>query len=156
MGFMPPMPNGPIMPIGPLPKPAPPIPPAQPNEPCPVPPPSALVSQNFPAELERVILRALDRVDSMKSAAPMLGQPRELDYGAARSCRIDDEPQSVEMKMELLRKFRGRFDLDKDHVYGLFTRDERDERDGRGNHGAGGRDGGAEEITVVWYLILSN
>lgn len=35
-----------------------------------------------------------------------------------------DEPQTVDMKMELLRQFRGRFDLDRDWSYGLFTRDE--------------------------------
>ena len=41
-------------------------------------------------------LRALDRVDALKSAAPMLGEPRELDYAAARDCRMSDAPQNVE------------------------------------------------------------
>lgn len=41
-------------------------------------------------------LRALDRVDAMKSAMPLLGKPEFLDYAAARSSRIADEPQTLE------------------------------------------------------------
>ena len=35
------------------------------------------------------VLRALDQVDAMKSAKPILGRPEELDYAAART-RSDD------------------------------------------------------------------
>src|SRR4051812_47187390 len=35
-----------------------------------------------------------------------------------------DEPQSLDAKVELLRTFRGKFDLGKDFVYGLFDRNE--------------------------------
>src|SRR5262245_8467890 len=45
-----------------------------------------------------------------------------------------DEPQSVEAKMELLRQFRGRFDLGKDFVYALFDRQEREVVGGSGLH----------------------
>lgn len=41
-------------------------------------------------------LRALDQVDSMKSAKPMLGKPVDLDYATARTRRIGDEPQQLE------------------------------------------------------------
>jgi len=41
-------------------------------------------------------LRALDLVDGMKSAMPMLGKPEELDYPEARLSRIADDPQSLE------------------------------------------------------------
>lgn len=55
-------------------------------------------------------LRALDRVDSMKSAAPLLGEPRDLDYGAARDRRIDEEPQTVEQVTQtLVDYFSGMF-----------------------------------------------
>jgi RimJ/RimL family protein N-acetyltransferase len=37
----------------------------------------------------------------------------------------EHEPQSVEAKAERLRVFRGEFDLDRDHVYGILSRDER-------------------------------
>jgi glutamate/tyrosine decarboxylase-like PLP-dependent enzyme len=42
-------------------------------------------------------LRALDQVDSLKSAAPMLGSPVTLDYGAARQQRIADDPMTLEL-----------------------------------------------------------
>jgi RimJ/RimL family protein N-acetyltransferase len=35
------------------------------------------------------------------------------------------EPQSVEAKADRLRTFRGEFDLDRDYVYGILSRDER-------------------------------
>ena len=39
-------------------------------------------------------LRALDQVDSMKSAMPLLGVPQELDYDAARQRRMANEPMA--------------------------------------------------------------
>ena len=41
-------------------------------------------------------LRALDQVDAMKSALPLLGKPVVLDYAAARQSRIADQPQPLE------------------------------------------------------------
>jgi RimJ/RimL family protein N-acetyltransferase len=35
-----------------------------------------------------------------------------------------DDPQAVEEKVELLRRFRGQFDLGQNFVYGLFSADE--------------------------------
>lgn len=45
-----------------------------------------------------------------------------------------DEPQALEQKAELLRAFRGRFDLGEDFVYGVFERDERAVVGGSGLH----------------------
>ena len=45
-----------------------------------------------------------------------------------------EEPQPVEQKVELLRAFRGRFDLGEDFVYGLFTPDETEVVGGSGLH----------------------
>ena len=45
-----------------------------------------------------------------------------------------EEPQPIEQKAELLRTFRGRFDLGEDFVYGVFTRDEREVVGGSGLH----------------------
>ena len=42
-------------------------------------------------------LRALDQVDALKSAAPMLGTPVVLDYEAARGRRVPDEPSTLEV-----------------------------------------------------------
>lgn len=47
-------------------------------------------------------LRALDQLDAMKSAMPMLGKPEVLDYAAARACRMADDPQSIERVTEKL------------------------------------------------------
>src|SRR4051795_8752210 len=41
-------------------------------------------------------LRALDQVDALKTAAPMLGAPVTLDYDAARQRRVADEPGTLE------------------------------------------------------------
>jgi len=45
-----------------------------------------------------------------------------------------EEPQPLEQKAELLRTFRGRFDLGEDFVYGVFTRDEAEVVGGSGLH----------------------
>lgn len=50
-------------------------------------------------------LRALDQVDAMKSAMPMLGKPEELDYAAARNGRIGENPASLERVTERLVEY---------------------------------------------------
>jgi glutamate/tyrosine decarboxylase-like PLP-dependent enzyme len=42
------------------------------------------------------ILRALDQVDAMKSAMPLLGKPEELDFDEARRRRIAEDPIPLE------------------------------------------------------------
>lgn len=44
------------------------------------------------------------------------------------------EPQSVEDKVQLLRSFRGQFDLDQNYVYGIFSADEAKQLGGTGLH----------------------
>ena len=48
------------------------------------------------------ILRALDQVDAMKSAVPLLGRPRALDYVAAEQSELAEEGRSVEEVAHLL------------------------------------------------------
>src|SRR5438034_3840173 len=45
-----------------------------------------------------------------------------------------NEPQTVEEKAQLLRRFRGEFDLGQEFVYGLFSRDESEVVGGSGFH----------------------
>jgi RimJ/RimL family protein N-acetyltransferase len=45
-----------------------------------------------------------------------------------------EEPKPLEEKAELLRLFRGRFDLGEDFVYGIFARDESEVLGGSGLH----------------------
>lgn len=55
-------------------------------------------------------LRALDQLDAMKSASPLLGEPAVLDYEAAKRSRIDDGPQPLEQVTQMLVE----------HLSGLF------------------------------------
>ena len=45
-----------------------------------------------------------------------------------------DEPQTLDEKAQLLRNFRGQFDLGQNFVYGLFSRDESEQVGGSGFH----------------------
>jgi RimJ/RimL family protein N-acetyltransferase len=45
-----------------------------------------------------------------------------------------DEPKPLDEKVELLRRFRGQFDLGEDFVYGVFERDESEVVGGSGLH----------------------
>jgi len=55
-------------------------------------------------------LRALDQVDALKSAAPMLGTPVELDYAAARLRTMADDPTTPEsVTAELVQYLSGMF-----------------------------------------------
>jgi RimJ/RimL family protein N-acetyltransferase len=53
---------------------------------------------------------------------------------------VAHEPQTVEEKVELLRGFRGRFDLGQDFIYGIFDRDESEVAGGTGLHTRIGED----------------
>jgi RimJ/RimL family protein N-acetyltransferase len=55
-----------------------------------------------------------------------------------------DEPQSLEAKLDLVRQFRGKFDLGKDFVFGVFDREESQVLGGAGMHPRVGQ--GAREI----------
>lgn len=61
------------------------------------------------------------------------------------------EPQTLEEKVELLRGFRGRFDLDQDFAYGVFTPDETRLLGGCGLHQRGG-----EGSLEIGYFIRAD
>src|SRR5678816_3631524 len=55
-------------------------------------------------------LRALDQVDALKSAAPMLGSPAVVDFDAARQRRVAADPSTLEaVTVELVRYLSGMF-----------------------------------------------
>ena len=56
------------------------------------------------------VLRALDRVDAMKSQRPMLGEPQEIDFSRAVSARVPDAMSTVELVSRDLV----------DHLAGMF------------------------------------
>jgi RimJ/RimL family protein N-acetyltransferase len=45
-----------------------------------------------------------------------------------------EDPQPLEAKVELLRQFRGKFDLGQDYVFGIFSADETEAVGGTGLH----------------------
>ena len=47
-------------------------------------------------------LRALDQLDAMKSASPLLGEPAVLDYDAAKLSTVDDGPRPLEQVTQTL------------------------------------------------------
>jgi glutamate/tyrosine decarboxylase-like PLP-dependent enzyme len=56
------------------------------------------------------VLRALDRVDAMKSQRPMLGEPQVIDFSDATLARVPDEMSTVELVTRDLV----------DHLAGMF------------------------------------
>lgn len=80
---------------------------------------------------ERLVLRCWEPRD-----APALKDAVDssLDHLLPWMPWARDEPQSLEEKVELLRTFRGRFDLGKDFVYGTFSADELQVVGGTGLH----------------------
>ena len=56
------------------------------------------------------VLRALDRVDAMKSQRPILGEPREIDFSLATQCTVQEHMQTVEsVSRELVDHLEGMF-----------------------------------------------
>jgi RimJ/RimL family protein N-acetyltransferase len=78
--------------------------------------------------------------------APLLKEAVDSSLGHLRPWLpwAHDEPQSLEEKVELLRRFRGQFDLGQDFVYGIFSADESEAVGGSGLHTRRGE--GAFEI----------
>jgi RimJ/RimL family protein N-acetyltransferase len=58
------------------------------------------------------------------------------------------EPESLETKIERLRKFRGQFDLDQDYLYGILNREESAVLGGTGLHSRRG-----EGVLEIGYWI---
>lgn len=80
---------------------------------------------------ERLVLRCWNPRD-----APLLKDAVDSSLENLRAWMpwAHEEPTSVEEKAELLRRFRGRFDLGQDFVYGIFDADETEVVGGTGLH----------------------
>ena len=79
----------------------------------------------------RLVVRCWEPAD-----APLLKEAVDasLDHLRPWMPWAKDEPQSLEQKVELLRGFRGRFDLGEEFVYAIFDRDESRVLGGTGLH----------------------
>jgi RimJ/RimL family protein N-acetyltransferase len=80
---------------------------------------------------ERLTIRCWEPRD-----APLLKQALDasLDHLRPWMPWAHDEPQPLDEKVALLRRFRGQFDLGQDFVYGLFDGDETEVVGGAGLH----------------------
>jgi RimJ/RimL family protein N-acetyltransferase len=80
---------------------------------------------------ERLVVRCWDPMD-----APLLKEAVDSSVDHLRDWMpwAHEEPQSLDEKVALLRRFRGRFDLGKDFVFGILARDERRVLGGTGLH----------------------
>ena len=94
---------------------------------------------------ERLILRCWDPVD-----APLLKAAIDASVDHLRPWMpwAQDEPQDLQTKIKLLRRFRGDFDLDRNSVYGIFDRDEREVLGGTGLHPRVG----AEALEIGYWI----
>lgn len=86
---------------------------------------------------DRLVIRCWSPRD-----APLLKQAVDSSLESLRAWMpwARDEPTPVEDKVQLLRGFRGRFDLGQDFVYGIFDADEAEVVGGTGLHTRAGDD----------------
>jgi RimJ/RimL family protein N-acetyltransferase len=94
---------------------------------------------------ERLVLRCWDPGD-----APLLKEAIDssLENLGKWMPWARDEPTTIEEKAQLLRRFRGRFDLGKDFVYGIFDLPETEVVGGTGLHTRAG-----ESALEIGYWI---
>jgi RimJ/RimL family protein N-acetyltransferase len=82
-------------------------------------------------ETERLVVRCWDPRD-----APLMKEAVDSSIDHLRPWMpwAAKEPQTLEEKIDLLRRFRGQFDAGEDFVYGIFARDESEVVGGTGFH----------------------
>ncbi|MEP6896230.1 MAG: GNAT family protein [Chloroflexota bacterium] len=82
-------------------------------------------------ETQRLVVRCWDPKDAaLMQAAAAASKEHLLPFMPWAA----NEPQTVEQKIELTRRFRGLFDRGEDYVYGIFTKDESHALGGSGLH----------------------
>lgn len=96
--------------------------------------------QPYRIETERLVIRCYEPADApLLQAATAESKAHLLPW---MPWAVHD-PQTIAEKGELIRRFRGQFDLDQDYVYGIFDRQESRLLGGTGLHtraGQGGRE----------------
>jgi RimJ/RimL family protein N-acetyltransferase len=86
---------------------------------------------------ERLVVRCYDPRD-----APLVKDAIDSSLDELRTWMpwAHDEPKSFDEKVELMRRFRGSFDLGQEFVYGIFSADESEVVGGTGLHSRVGED----------------
>jgi RimJ/RimL family protein N-acetyltransferase len=83
-------------------------------------------------ETERLVIRCYDPATD----APLLKEAVDSSIHHLRPWMpwAENEPQTIEEKVTLLRSFRAGFDADENYAYGIFARDESRQLGGAGLH----------------------
>jgi RimJ/RimL family protein N-acetyltransferase len=92
-------------------------------------------SPPYRIETERLVLRCYEPNDALLLKEAI---DSSLDHLRPWMTWAKDEPQPLEQKVELLRVFRGEFDLGRNFTYGVFEPDESLVLGGAGLHPRGG------------------
>jgi RimJ/RimL family protein N-acetyltransferase len=89
------------------------------------------VTPPYRIETERLVIRCYEPDD-----APLLkaAVDASIDHLLPWMPWARFEPQTIDEKIELCRRFRGQFDLDQNYVYAIFTPDETEQLGGSGFH----------------------
>jgi RimJ/RimL family protein N-acetyltransferase len=99
-----------------------------------------LSSPAYRVETERLVLRCWTPADASLLSAAVAAS---LEHLRPWMPWARHEPISLDARVQLLRTFRSRFDVDQDYVYGIFTADESAVLGGTGLHprvGVGARE----------------
>jgi RimJ/RimL family protein N-acetyltransferase len=106
------------------------------------------VTPPYRIETERLVIRCYDPED-----APLLKEAVDssLDHLRPWMPWARNEPQTLDEKVQLLRRFRSQFDADENFPYGVFAPDESRQLGGAGLHPRGG-DGSLE----IGYFIRAD
>ena len=99
---------------------------------------------------ERLILRCWDPADVPLFKAAI---DASVDHLRPWMPWAQDEPQDLQAKVKLLRRFRGDFDLDRDYVYGILNRDESEVLGGTGLHARAGMPSARANALEIGYWI---
>ncbi len=96
-------------------------------------------------ETERLIIRCYDPKDaeSLKSAID-----ESIEHLLPWMPWANNEPETLEQKVDRLRSFRGQFDLNQDYTYGIFDKDNKKLIGSTGLHTRNG-----ENVLEIGYWI---
>jgi RimJ/RimL family protein N-acetyltransferase len=106
------------------------------------------VTPPYRIETERLVIRCYDPED-----APLLKEAVDssIDHLLPWMPWARNEPQTLDEKVDLLRRFRAQFDADENYPYGVFTPDESRQLGGAGLHPRGG-----EGSLEIGYFIRAD
>jgi len=101
----------------------------------------------YKIETDRTIIRCYELSDAqmLKDAVDI-----SIEHLKPWTYWIKNEPETIEKKLILIRKFRGNFDLGKDFAYGIFTQDQKGFIGGIGLHITN-----EENVKEIGYWISS-